>query len=57
MWAGTLPDHLYQKEVRVGEKVDLNEPHEDPEQEARDLPDFALSMSSIPTIMKTNVYE
>ena len=26
--AGTLPDYLYQKEVRVGDKVDLNEENE-----------------------------
>ena len=26
--AGTLSDYLYQKEVRVGDKVDLNEENE-----------------------------
>ena len=51
---GTLPDYLYQKEVRVGEKVDLNEPHEGLEQEGRDLLDSAVNVINDTDVMKTN---
>ena len=52
--AGTLPDYLYQKEVRVGEKVNLNEPRE-ALNKRRETYRILKSMSSmIPTIMKTN---
>ena len=52
--AGTLPDYLYQKEVRVGEKVDLKEPHEGPEQEVRDLLDSTVNVVNDADVMKTN---
>ena len=52
--AGTLPDYLYQKEVRVGEKVDLNEPHEGPEQEVRDLLDSTVNVVNDADVIKTN---
>ena len=52
--AGTLPDYLYQKEVRVDEKVDLNKPHEGPEQEVRDLLDSTVNVVNDADVMKTN---
>ena len=51
---GTLPDYFYQKEVQVGEKVDLNEPHEGPEQEVRDLLDSTVNVVNDANVMKTN---
>ena len=55
-WRGlrTLPDYLYQKGVPVGEKVDLNEPHEGPEQEVRDLLESAVNVINDTDVMKTN---